>query len=87
MLQTNKENMKKIKILFAIATVAIASMAMAQDGETDNRENVKFGLKVGTNYANVYDSQTEEFKSDGKFGFVGGLFISIPIGKYIGLQP
>jgi hypothetical protein len=45
------------------------------------------GLKAGANYANIYDSKGEEFTADGRFGFAGGIFFSIPIGKYIGVQP
>jgi hypothetical protein len=46
-----------------------------------------FGLKAGANYSNVYDSEGENFKADSKFGFVGGLFIAIPLGRFLGLQP
>lgn len=57
------------------------------DSDMDQRSEILFGLKAGTNYANVYDSQGEEFDADPKFGFVGGVFVAIPIGKYFGLQP
>ena len=60
---------------------------MAQLGEIDNREDVTFGLKAGLNYSNVYNSQTEEFRADPKFGFAGGAVLTIPIGKFIGVQP
>lgn len=79
--------MKTIKILAAGALMSITSIAMAQEGETDNREKLKFGLKAGLNFSNVYNTNTEEFRADGKFGFAGGAFVSIPIGKYVGLQP
>jgi hypothetical protein len=46
-----------------------------------------FGIKAGANYSNVYDAQGEEFHNDAKFGFAGGVFISIPIGKFLGVQP
>ncbi len=45
------------------------------------------GLKGGANYSNVYDAQGENFKADSKFGMVGGIFIAIPLGKVLGLQP
>ena len=79
--------MKKIKILAALAFVAITSNVMAQNDETDYREELRFGLKAGLNYSNVYDEKTEDFNSDAKFGFVGGAFLSIPINKYLGVQP
>jgi hypothetical protein len=79
--------MKTIKILVAVVLMLITNNAMTAANETDNRERLKFGLKAGLNYANVYDSQSEEFHADAKLGFAGGAFISIPISKYLGLQP
>ena len=76
---------KSILILLAIA--GMATVCKAQNSETDFRENVHFGVKAGLNYANVYDTQGEQFNADGKFGFAGGGFLSIPIGKFMGIQP
>lgn len=45
------------------------------------------GLKAGLNYSNVYDSQGEDFEADPKYGFAGGAFLTVPIGKYFGIQP
>jgi hypothetical protein len=78
--------MKNI-FLIIIAIVCIGYSSIAQTSSNDSREKVQFGLKVGFNYANVYDSEGEEFKTDGRVGFAGGLFMSVPINKYIGLQP
>ena len=39
------------------------------------------------NYANVYDSEGEEFDADPKLGMAAGVFLAIPIGTYIGIQP
>lgn len=71
--------MKKI-ILVVLAVLTIAYSTIAQ-------EQLAFGLKVGTNYSNVYDSEGEEFDADAKFGLAAGGFLLIPIGKYIGIQP
>ncbi|MGM0613136.1 MAG: porin family protein [Bacteroidota bacterium] len=79
--------MKKLKILAAVIFMSITSMGMAQDGEIDNRGNLQFGLKAGLNYSNVYNSDTEEFSADAKFGFAGGLVLGIPINNYLGVQP
>ncbi len=38
----------------------------------DNREAMSFGLKAGVNYSNVYDSESQNFVADSKFGFAGG---------------
>jgi hypothetical protein len=79
--------MKTIKILAATTLITITGAVIAQSGETDNRENFRFGVKAGLNYSNVYDSRTEDFRADPKIGFAGGAFICIPLGKYVGLQP
>jgi hypothetical protein len=71
--------MKKI-IVVAMAVFSIAYSTNAQD-------EVSFGLKIGTNYSNVYDSEGEDFEADSKFGFATGMFLSIPVGKYLGFQP
>lgn len=75
--------MKKI-IAMIVVMLPIANMCIAQD---DYREKLAFGVKGGLNLSNVYDSQGEEFDADAKFGFVGGGFVSIPLGKCIGIQP
>lgn len=79
--------MKTIKNLLTAIIVLFTMIAAAQEGELDTRENLKFGLKAGVNYSNVYNSKTEEFRADSKFGFAGGGFLTIPISKYIGVQP
>lgn len=55
--------------------------------KTDFRERLMLGAKAGINFSNVYDSQGEQFRTDSKFGLAAGLFVAIPLGKYIGLQP
>lgn len=79
--------MKTIKVLLAIGCLSFSGIAAAQNDEIDQREQLRFGLKIGLNYSNVYNSQTEEFRADSKFGFAGGVALSIPLGKYLGLQP
>lgn len=78
--------MKKL-FLLALAVISMGNFINAQNNETDYREDFKFGLKIGANYANIYDSHGEEFRADGKLGFATGAFLSIPISKYIGVQP
>lgn len=87
LLNKNYIKMRNIKILASIALISITTIAMAQDDESDNREKMQFGLKAGLNYSNVYDERTDEFYSDPKFGFAGGMFLRIPISKYLGIQP
>jgi hypothetical protein len=77
--------MKKIIILSLLAVTVFSFKSNAQ--ETDHRKQLMFGLKAGANYSNVYDAQGEAFIAKAKMGFVGGGFLSIPIGKYLGIQP
>ena len=76
--------MKKI-ILLITAVAFMASYVIAQVGDT--RSKFHFGIKAGGNFANVYDAQGEEFRADGKLGFAGGVFFTIPIGSVFGIQP
>ena len=79
--------MKKLIVVFA-AIAAISSTSFAQETTVnDDREKFFFGLKAGVNNANVYDSEGDDFDTDAKLGFAGGAFLSVPLGKIIGLQP
>ncbi|KJS05028.1 MAG: hypothetical protein VR77_09730 [Flavobacteriales bacterium BRH_c54] len=75
--------MKKLGIM-AIALTFITVNGYAQD---DDREKIHIGAKIGMNYANVYDTEGEEFDADPKLGLAAGAFLAIPIGTYIGIQP
>jgi hypothetical protein len=63
----------------------ISIQVVAQEDEY--RERISGGLKVGANLSNVYDTEGEDFQANAKLGFAGGAFLSIPIGKYLGVQP
>jgi hypothetical protein len=71
--------MKKILLIVAV----MASMTYAAQAQ----DEVAVGVKIGTNYSNIYDSKGENFRADGKFGLAAGAFVSIPFGKYLGIQP
>lgn len=62
----------------------LAGPLLAQE---DSRDDLKFGVKAGVNYSNVWDDRGEDFRADGKFGFAGGVWLGIPIGTYLGVQP
>jgi len=72
-------------ILTIVLTMSFITGIYSQS--MDRREDFVFGLKAGTNYSNVWDESGGDFVADGKFGFAGGAFFGIPLGKYIGLQP
>jgi Outer membrane protein beta-barrel domain len=68
-------------ILLVVAVVAMAMSSTAQGS------GIQFGVKAGANYSNVYDSQGEKFNADGKFGYATGVFLGIPLGELLGVQP
>lgn len=78
--------MKLIRILPLLLCMLCAVSLNAQVIE-DDREQLKVGLKAGINVSNVYDTEGEDFEADPHVGFAGGAFVSIPIGKYLGVQP
>lgn len=66
-----------------ISATLIATSVNAQD----DRDKISVGVKAGINSANVYDTQGEEFNADARIGMAGGIFVSIPIGTFLGFQP
>ncbi len=76
----------KNSILLTGLFIGLASIANAQN-DSDNREKLQLGAKAGLSYANVYNTQGEEFDAEGKYGLTGGVFFTIPLVKYMGIQP
>ncbi len=76
----------KITLFLAVTTISLSGMAQ-DDNTTDFREKLMVGGKVGMNLSNVYDSKGEQFNANSKFGLAAGAFVSIPLGKYLGIQP
>jgi hypothetical protein len=77
----------KIKYLI-LTTIFVTALSgkqiVAQD---DLRDKLGIGFKVGLNSSNLYDTKSENFENDPKLGLAFGGFLSIPLGKVIGLQP
>ena len=78
--------MKKI-ILAIVAATFMVNISSAQKEQMDLRENLIFGIKVGANLSNIYDSKRQDFNADSKLGLATGVFVGIPLGKYLGIQP
>jgi hypothetical protein len=74
-------------VLIILALAFNASFIIAQDNSNDLREKLQFGVKAGANFSNVYDTKDQVFNADYKVGFAAGVFVSIPLGKIIGIQP
>lgn len=83
--------MKKILIPITIIFInLVSSNGLAQETSkpsADSNESFKFGVKAGMNLSNVYDEEGDNFVAENKVGFVGGAFLSIPLGKFLGFQP
>lgn len=77
--------MNKYSISIILFLLVASSTLRAQ--KDDNRELLSFGLKAGLNMSNVWDSKGQDFIADPKYGLAGGAFVSLPLGKYLGVQP
>ena len=75
------------KFLLFLTVAALSSNFCEAQTSDDSRKKFQFGLKFGSNYSNIYDSDGENFDAEGKFGLAGGVFMAIPIGKFLGVQP
>lgn len=72
-----------MKRIFSIMMVLVAIAANAQD----SRSRFHIGAKAGLTILDVYDVDAGNFKSAKRGGFVGGVFLQIPLGKAFGIQP
>jgi len=79
--------MKKLIIAISLITLSLGATLKAQDAGVDPRGIFAFGIKAGLNRSNVWDEQGQDFKANPRFGFAGGVFLGIPIGKFLGFQP
>lgn len=76
-----------IPCLLLAAFITAPFSGNTQTTNEEFRERLTIGPKAGINIANVYDSQGEDFEADPKVGAMFGLFVAIPIGEYLGVQP
>jgi hypothetical protein len=76
----------RIVMMLCILTIVVGNI-YAQNGPIDHRADPAFGIKAGINIANLYDTKGDDFSSDSKIGFAGGVFFGIPLGTYLGIQP
>lgn len=76
-----------LALMLFSAVTAKAQYSNPQMQGADYRNMIQMGVKLGFNYSNVFDTQGDEFKADGKFGLATGVFAAIPIGSLFGFQP
>lgn len=74
--------MKKTVFLLFIA-VCMSATINAQD----EKSSIVLGAKAGMNISNVYDSEGDEFDASPKMGIAAGVFMQVPIGTFLGIQP
>jgi len=83
--------LKTLKILTVAIFSCFAAVVMAQGVDVvstvDNRNNLQLGFKVGFNNSDIYDIHGQGFSANPIYGPVAGTFLSIPFGKYFGIQP
>lgn len=76
-----------VSIVVHIGAKAQETVKAKSDSDIDTRSNIILGVKLGTNYSNVYDSEGQDFVADAKLGFVAGGFVTIPLGTLFAIQP
>lgn len=87
------KTLNKLFIIPAFALLSATAVAQTTTSTTnepynmDAREELKVGIKAGINYSNVYSESGDDYVADGKVGFAGGVFVSIPLNQIIGIQP
>jgi hypothetical protein len=80
------QNYKQMKKIFLTIGV-VAFMLFNVYAQDDARADLKFAIKGGVNLSNVYDTESEDYEASTKLGLVGGVFLAVPIGKYLGFHP
>jgi hypothetical protein len=82
--------MKKLSVAaLSIMFICLSTAADAQQTAIykDTRTHMLLGVKAGVNASNVWDEAGNDFRANTKAGFVGGGFMSLPLGMYLGIQP
>lgn len=77
----------KIKYLFLSVVLASTVSATRVFAQEDLRDRLGIGFKAGVNISNLYDTKGEEFDNKAKAGLAFGGYLSIPLGKALGIQP
>jgi hypothetical protein len=86
--------MKKLLIILALLSAGLLSAQKQENEEErderetkDSRNRLHIGIKLGSNLSNVYDETQGTYQTHSKYGFAGGGFADIPLGKYVGIHP
>jgi hypothetical protein len=71
--------------IFSICALLSTQTVYAQ--LKDNREKLQIGIKAGGNVSSIYNVKSNNFTGSPSMGYAGGVFLSVPIGKFLGIQP
>ncbi len=78
--------MKNLKYAIVLG-LGFFSLLSAQTTKSGDTNDLTFGFKAGLNLSNVYDKEGQNFVASSKVGFVGGVFVNLPLGQYFSVQP
>ncbi len=79
--------MKKLPLLLFIITTITSVNISAQVNVKSKTDKLKYGIKVGVNFANVEESPTPTINIKQSIGITGGAFVTIPIDSNFSIQP
>lgn len=80
--------MKKGYLLLLLIGTGFTSMAQEELVEVvESPYRLTYGVKAGANLSGVWNARGQDFSADTKYGFTGGVFLGIPLGRFWGLQP
>ncbi len=72
---------------FLLAIVSLCIVGITTNAQTQEKPKTTFGFKAGVNLSNLNVKDWAGVESKGRTGVVGGLFIDIPFGRVISVQP
>jgi outer membrane protein OmpA-like peptidoglycan-associated protein len=72
---------------FLLTVVALCIVGITTNAQTLEKPKTTFGFKAGVNLSNLKVKDWAGVESKGRTGVVGGLFIDIPFGRVISVQP
>ena len=75
--------MRKSFRIFAVTAIALAATALTAQAQGAKQ----FGIVAGVDFANMSGSDLDGSNSSSKTGFVGGLYLSMPVAARVAIEP
>lgn len=81
--------MKKGYLFLLVVGAGFTTLAQEEDTMAVVRESYRltYGVKAGANLSGVQNTRGQDFMTETKYGFAGGVFLGIPLSRFWGLQP